>query len=119
VVALGVLWLSTTGVDGRESIDLTGFIQPDHGASAFLPGGHDATATICGDGSCVQAVDSDTALLRKFATQAEAEEAAAALGDRGRLSGWIVVELKPDGLSPTDQAQLMQGIDGTNVDSPD
>src|SRR5687768_13744890 len=89
LVAVSVV--ATLQYDGRSEIDLRGFVRPDAGTSVFLPEGRDATSELCGAGDCVQAVDSATAVLRKYSSQAEARTAAARLGDT-HLSGWIVVE---------------------------
>lgn len=119
VLLLGVAGAAALQHDGRADISLDSFIRPSNGLSAYLPGGHDATDRYCADGSCMQAIEASTAVIRKFPTQAEAEAAAAPLGPDGHLSGWIVVHYKPGQLSESERAELEQGIDMINVDSPD
>jgi hypothetical protein len=89
--------------DGRQDIDLTGYLQ-----DRYLPGARIATDELCdADFRCIQALDSETLTMRRFESATEAAAAASMLGGDVRLSGWIVVAFKEGGLTDDERSEFM------------
>ncbi len=101
--------------DPRQDIDLRGFTD---GQQPYMSGARDATQAICGEEvNCLQAVDSLTITLTKFATEDEAARQAETYGPAGERSGWIAVHFKPNGLSDDDRRAFMKDINMINSNS--
>jgi hypothetical protein len=109
LVALLFVYL-VAGYDGRQDIDLRGFLGDTAWERQMLPGAHLATEEICDDDlPCIQAVEAETLTMLRFARQEQAAAAAERYGDQAYLNGWIVVRFAPGALT-ADQRREFQGV---------
>jgi hypothetical protein len=76
-----------------------------------MPGAQIATAGRCSvTVPCIQAVESDTMILRRFESAEQASATAAMLGGDVRLAGWILVEFKPGALSDDEKSEFLSSL---------
>ena len=114
----GAVHLATD--DPRRDLDLMELAASRAGEGPVLPGGREATSSLCGSSDpCIQAVESDSVTLRRYEHRDEAQVAAARLGGSGHLSGWIVAEYAPEDLSEHERAVLQVALSGRSADGPD
>ena len=92
--------------DGRKSIDLSQWL--DH---PQLRNERMATEDRCNDTiPCIQALESEEVNLYRFEDGKLAAAAAVDLDGDSYVSGWIVAEFKPAGMSPDEQASFLTGF---------
>ena len=102
---------------GREDIDLGGWVQPgDPWTESMMPGTQWATDQLCGpELPCIQAVESDTLTMYRFAEREDAVAAARSFAGEAYLSGWIVVRFEPDGLTAAERREFAGSLDCIHV----
>jgi hypothetical protein len=97
--------------DGRQDIDLAGYLQ-----DPYLPGARLATDEVCDDEfPCVQALEAETATMARFDDQQEAAAWASTLGGDVRLAGWIVVRFEDGRLLEEQRSEFMAAFYCTHV----
>ena len=102
---------------GRDHIDLDSWVGADDSwTQTAMPGAAWATDELCGtDLPCVQAVRSDTLTMYRFEDRDDAVAAARGYAGEGYLSGWIVVQFEPDGLTSAERSEFAGYLDCVNV----
>ena len=117
MLCLAVLVYLVAFYDGRQAIDLEGWVGPQTAYDReMMPNPRWATGELCDDElPCIQAVRSDTLTLYRFAERDQAVAAAEAFGDDGYLTGWIAVRYETGGLSPAQRTEFEYGISCINT----
>ncbi len=102
---------------GREDIDLDAWVAADDAwTQSMMPGARRATEELCDtDLPCIQAVQSDTLALYRFADREDAVAAARSFAGEAHLSGWIVVRYEPGGLTAAQRQEFAASLDCINV----
>jgi hypothetical protein len=102
---------------GREHVDLGRWVQTgDPWTESLMPGARWATDQLCTwEVPCMQAVQSDTLTMYRFADREDAAAAARDWAGEAYLSGWIVVRFAPGGLTAAERRDLAAGLDCINV----
>jgi hypothetical protein len=102
---------------GRDHIDLHSWVEADDSwTRATMPGAAWATDELCGaEVPCVQAVRSDTLTMYRFEDRDDAAAAARGYAGEGYLSGWIVVQFEPGGLTASERSEFAGYLDCVNV----
>lgn len=116
-LAVVLLLVLAVGYDGRKHLDLASWAEPrDTWTAELMPGADWATDDLCDEElPCIQAVESDTVTMYRFAERSEAVAMADRLGDGAYLTGWIVLHFVPGGLTSAERYDLEYSVGCNNT----
>lgn len=115
-IGVTILLLLTAGCNTQRFIELEGLVDQYERAELPVKPSQDATGEKCTDAfPCDEAVATPSVNLYKFDTRKEADAAGEALGDRGYVSNWIVIEFVDPDLTEEQKTWFKQGPDDTNT----
>ena len=102
---------------GRQHIDLDRWVgAEDAWTQSMMPGARRATDELCdADFPCIQAVQSDTLTMYRFADREDAVAAAREFAGEAYLSGWIVIRFESGGLTAAKRREFAASLDCINV----
>lgn len=117
VAVVGAFGWLVVGYDGRQDIDLAGWVAPrDAYNRSMMPASRWATDELCdAELPCIQAVTSETLTMYRFEEREDAVAAAESFGEDGYLTGWIAVRYEPGGLSASARTDFESSISCINT----